>query len=65
MLFRSRTSNKPYQIEVVFSPINKIANRVKFVPREWITEQGNDVTHELIDYVMPLVTHLIISFLST
>ncbi len=50
-----RTSNKPYQIEVVFSPINKIANRVKFVPREWITEQGNDVTHELIDYVMPLV----------
>ena len=50
-----RTSNKPYQIEVVFSPINKIANRVKFVPREWITEQGNDVTHELIEYVMPLV----------
>ena len=50
-----RTSNKPYQIEVVFSPINKIANRVKFVPREWITEQGNDVTHELIDYIMPLV----------
>ncbi len=50
-----RTSNKPYQIEVVFSPISKIANRVKFVPREWITEQGNDVTHELIDYVMPLV----------
>ncbi len=50
-----RTSNKPYQIEVVFSPINKIANRVKFVPREWITEQGNDVTQELIDYVMPLV----------
>ncbi|MEY8319653.1 6-phosphofructokinase [Lachnospiraceae bacterium 46-61] len=50
-----RTSNKPYQIEVVFSPISKIANRVKFVPREWITEQGNDVTQELIDYVMPLV----------
>ena len=50
-----RTSNKPYQIEVVFSPTSKIANRVKFVPREWITEQGNDVTHELIDYVMPLV----------
>ncbi len=50
-----RTSNKPYQIEVVFSPISKIANRVKFVPREWITEQGNDVTHELIDYIMPLV----------
>ena len=50
-----RTSNKPYQIEVVFSPTSKIANRVKFVPREWITEQGNDVTHELIDYIMPLV----------
>ena len=50
-----RTSNKPYQIEVVFSPISKIANRVKFVPREWITEQGNDVTQELIDYIMPLV----------
>ncbi len=25
------------------------------MPREWITEQGNDVTHELIDYIMPLV----------
>lgn len=50
-----RTSNKPYQIEVVFSPISKIANRVKFVPRDWITEQGNDVTQELIDYILPLV----------
>lgn len=50
-----RTSNNPYQIEVVFSPISKIANRVKFVPRDWITEQGNDVTQELIDYVLPLV----------
>ena len=50
-----RTSNNPYQIEVVFSPISKIANRIKFVPRDWITEQGNDVTQELIDYVLPLV----------
>lgn len=50
-----RTNNKPYQIEIIFSPIEEIANGVKFVPRNWITEQGNDVTQELIDYIQPLI----------
>lgn len=50
-----RTNNTPYQIEIAFSPISEIANRIKFVPREWITEEGNDVTQQLIDYMLPLI----------
>ena len=55
MACMKRISNVPYQIEITFSPICKIANHVKFVPREWISEKGNDITQELIDYILPLV----------
>ena len=50
-----RISNTPYQIEITFSPIGEIANHVKFVPREWISEEGNDITQELMNYILPLV----------
>ena len=50
-----RTSTKPYAFEVEFVDIAKIANKVKEVPDEWINEAGNDVTQEMIDYLLPLI----------
>ncbi len=32
-----------------------VANREKKIPREWINENGNGVTQEYIDYVLPLI----------
>ena len=50
-----RISTKPYQFEIEFVEIEKIANQVKTVPLEWIHEEGNDVTQEMIDYLLPLI----------
>lgn len=51
----NRTSTKPYQFEIEFVEIHKIANQVKTVPLEWINEQGNDVKQEMVDYLLPLI----------
>ena len=50
-----RVSNAPYRIEIDFVDIMKIANQVKPVPDEWINAAGNDVTQEMIDYLLPLI----------
>lgn len=50
-----RKSNAPYRISIDFVEIDKIANAVKQVPNEWINAEGNDVTQEMIDYLLPLV----------
>ncbi|MBQ7104139.1 MAG: 6-phosphofructokinase, partial [Anaerotignum sp.] len=50
-----RTSEKPYRFEIDFVEIEKIANQVKKVPDEWINAAGNDVTQEMIDYLLPLI----------
>ena len=33
----------------------EIANRQQLVPREWINKQGNDVTDEMFEYLLPLI----------
>lgn len=50
-----RTSTKPYRFEIDFVDIDQIANQVKTVPDEWINSAGNDVTQEMIDYLLPLI----------
>ena len=50
-----RTSEEPYRIAIDFVDIDKIANQVKTVPEEWINEDGNDVTQEMIEYLLPLI----------
>ncbi|HEX3077421.1 MAG TPA: 6-phosphofructokinase [Lachnospiraceae bacterium] len=55
MVTLKRRSNSPYQIEYSFVPIENVANIEKCVPQEWITPEGNDITHELVEYVTPLI----------
>lgn len=55
MLVMNRISNDPYRIQYEYAPVQKIANEAKAVPREWINEQGNDVTSEMLLYLRPLI----------
>ncbi|MFV0314972.1 MAG: 6-phosphofructokinase [Anaerotignum sp.] len=50
-----RISTEPYRFEIDFVEINKIANKVKEVPLAWINAEGNDVTQDMIDYLLPLI----------
>lgn len=44
-----------YQVEIVLADLSKIANVEKTVPLEWITENGYDITQEMVDYLRPLI----------
>lgn len=50
-----RTGNNPYTVEYGTEKVSVVANAEKTVPLEWITESGNDVKQELIEYIKPLV----------
>jgi len=47
--------NTPYAITYKAASIKGIANEAKSVPREWINKEGNDVTKEMISYLLPLI----------
>ena len=55
MVIMKRTSNDPYTIEYAHAEIKNIANEAKSVPKEWINDAGNDVTQDMIDYLLPLI----------
>ena len=50
-----RCSDAPYQVAYSTEAIEKIANEVKNVPRDFINEQGNDVTEKMLTYLRPLI----------
>ena len=51
----TRVSDAPYTVEYKGVDIQKIANKEKKIPREWINEAGNGVKEELLTYLTPLV----------
>lgn len=54
VVFR-RISDQPYQIMTETYDINKIANAVKHVPKDWITPDGTNVTDDFLQYTKPLI----------
>lgn len=50
-----RIQNNPYEIKFSTVPINQVANKEKKIPREWISDNGNDVAQEMIYYLKPLI----------
>ena len=50
-----RVSADPYKADYTCVPVERVANRVKYVPREWITPAGNNVTDDALAYIRPLV----------
>ena len=49
-----RTSDTPYTTEVRTTPVADVANKVKLVPREMISEDGFNVTDAALTYLRPL-----------
>ncbi len=44
-----------YTMKVKLFPLDIVANAEKQVPREWINETGDGVTHAFIEYALPLI----------
>lgn len=55
MVIFKRLSNAPYQISYEALDVSKVANEVRTVPKEWITQNGTYIGKELIDYLKPLI----------
>lgn len=55
MMTYRRTSDTPYEIEIVPMPIGGIANAVRAVPREYINETGDGITEAGLRYLAPLI----------
>jgi len=53
--FTRETKDGKYHCGIEFEPLSICANAEKKIPREWITKDGNFVTQEFIDYVLPLI----------
>ena len=44
-----------YSVSYVPKEISTIANAVKTVPRRFINSDGNNVTDEALEYILPLI----------
>ena len=53
--FERDMSGGKYVCKTKLIPLTAVANAEKKVPLEWITEGGNFVTDEFIDYALPLI----------
>lgn len=55
MMILVREPGKDYKISIEHVDIDRIANKEKKIPLEWINEEGNDVKPEIIEYMRPLI----------
>ncbi|MBQ7277900.1 MAG: 6-phosphofructokinase [Clostridia bacterium] len=56
MTFRRTTDeNGNYRCDVVPENLSLAANTEKKVPQEWINAEGNGVTQQFVDYILPLI----------
>ncbi|OON96684.1 MAG: 6-phosphofructokinase [Epulopiscium sp. Nele67-Bin005] len=55
MMCYQRTTDQNYHCNIVPYDIKDIANLTKTIPLEWISKAHNDVTQQLIDYMLPLI----------
>lgn len=50
-----RESDSPYTLSCRLVDVNRVCNREKTFPKEWITKQGTDIGAEFLTYVRPLI----------
>lgn len=55
MMIFERASSEPYFCSVGHKKVSEIANMVKAVPNEFINAEGNFITKECCDYILPLI----------
>lgn len=54
MVTIQRVSNHPYLVRYELAPLADVANHERTVPLEWITNDGTDVSEEMVEYLRPL-----------
>ena len=55
MMTLQRTGDAPYGITISTVEAQRVANRIRLFPQEWITPDGNGVCDEAIPYFLPLI----------
>ncbi len=50
-----RKGDEPYVCEIGLADVRKISNVERKVPKEWITEEGSNVSEDFIRYARPLI----------
>ncbi len=55
MVYFKRADGNDYKIETDYIDVDMVANFVKNVPLEWINDEGNYVTKDCVDYILPLI----------
>ncbi len=50
MVGMERMSNDPYRCELTLVDLLEVANEEKLIPREWITDSGDDITEDFLAY---------------
>lgn len=55
MVILKRVSSDPYICTTDLYDVHKIANVEKKVPLEWITNDGTNVSEQLVNYIRPLI----------
>ena len=50
-----RANDDPYVCEIGLADVHNISNVERLVPREWITEDGSQITDDFIRYALPLI----------
>lgn len=58
MVCLERVSNAPYKVVTSLCDLTLVAQKTKLVPRSMINLEGNGVTDEFFQYVLPLVGYL-------
>lgn len=56
MVAIKRESSSPYKTSHTLIEASKIANNVKYFPKELINEKGNHIKEEALEYFMPLIS---------
>lgn len=54
MAFR-RVKDMPYTVVIEAADASKVANKEKFLPREYINAEGNNITDAAMNYFLPLI----------
>lgn len=55
MMCINRNDGEEYSVSFSPAPVENVANRIKYVPADFINEKGNGVTEKCIEYMLPLV----------
>ncbi len=55
VILLQRTEGEAYGYELRFTPVGLVANQTRFVPDEFITPEGDNVTDACCAYLLPLI----------